>query len=308
MTATTTSWLLRDDAPRTTESAAPPGVQYHRLLVGDQRRILRGVLAIVLLLAGLVGFAVGLRDLADLIDAELLGRDGYTPVNYGAAMLSLALLIPWSMLIERVLYGVRPSSLHSVARRFRFGMLARGLLVLAPVWALTVTLALTTPVDRIPWTTVDLVAYLLITVLLVPLQAAGEEYGYRGLMLRVIGSWARSPRVGLAVGVVVTSALFALSHGTLDPYLLAWYTALGVSLALITWRTGGLELAVLLHAVLNSVGLLGALVLRADIPTALNSRPETAGTPMQLIPAGVVLAIAAIVWASTRRSGPAATA
>lgn len=305
---TTTSWFLRGDAPRASRPAPPPGVEFYRGLAGGKRRVVRGILAIVLVAAGLIGFALGLRDLADLIDAELLGREGYTPVNYGAAMLSLALLIPWTMAIERVLYGVPLPSLHSVAHRFRFGMLGRGLLVLAPVWALTAVLALSGPVDRIEWTTVDLVAYLLITVLLVPLQAAGEEYAYRGLMLRVISSWARTPRVGLVVGVVVTSVLFALSHGTLDPYFLAWYTTLGASLALITWRTGGLELAVLLHAVLNSVSLLGALVLHADIATAINDRPDTAGTPVLLIPAAVAIVITAVVWATTRRSGPVTSA
>lgn len=300
---TTTSWFLRDDAPRTTEPTIPRGIEYHRALAGEKRRIGRGILAIVLVLAGLVGFAIGLRVIADTIDAEVLGRSGYTPLSYGAGMLALALLIPWSMGIQRVLYGVRGPSLHSVAHRFRYGLLGRGLLVLAPFWALTVTLGLMGPAEQIPWTSVDLIAYLLITVLLVPLQAAGEEYAFRGLVFRAISGGARNPRVGLVVGVILSSVLFASIHGTLDPYMLTWYVALAISLALITWRTGGIELAVLLHAVLNTVTLLGGLVLHIDLPEALNSRATTVGTPMLLIPAAVVLVITAVVWATTRRSG-----
>ena len=30
-----------------------------------------------------------------------------------------------------------------------------------------------------------------------PAAAAGEEYGFRGLMFRVVGGWARSARAGL---------------------------------------------------------------------------------------------------------------
>lgn len=307
-TTARTPWLGRDDTPRAADRAVPRRVGYHRVFAGEKRRIFRGILAIVLLAAGLIGFAVGLRDVADFIDAEYLGRDGYTPVNFAAAMLGLGLLIPWSMVIQRVLYGVRAPSLHSVAQRFRFGMLGRGLLVLAPLWAVTVTLALTGPVERIAWTTVDLVAYLLIIVLLVPLAAAAEEYAYRGLMFRVIGSWTRNPTVGLVIGVAITSVVFALSHGTLDPYFLTWYVVLGASLAILVWRTGGIELAVLLHAVLNTLGLLGALVLHADIPTLINARPETQGSPVVLIPAAVIIVITAGVWASTRRSGAVTSA
>ena len=35
----------------------PPGVEYHRVLAGEKRRVGRGILAIVLLLAGLFAFS-----------------------------------------------------------------------------------------------------------------------------------------------------------------------------------------------------------------------------------------------------------
>jgi hypothetical protein len=78
-------------------------------------------------------------------------------------------------------------------------------------------------------------------------------------------------------------------------------------LAIITWRTGGLEIAVVLHAVLNTVALLGAPLLRIDLGGALADRSAGVGSPTQLIPTAAVIVITALVWWWTRRSGPALT-
>jgi hypothetical protein len=68
-------WLLRDDGPVRTP-AVPPGVEYHRVYAGESRRILRGVLAIVLLVAGFIGFAVLFQRLSEVADATCSdGRD-----------------------------------------------------------------------------------------------------------------------------------------------------------------------------------------------------------------------------------------
>jgi hypothetical protein len=62
---------------------------------------------------------------------DRVGDGSYTPLTHAAAMASLALLLPWSMVIQRWLYGVPGASLHSVFSRFRF---ARALLLVGPVW------------------------------------------------------------------------------------------------------------------------------------------------------------------------------
>ncbi|WDZ87278.1 CPBP family intramembrane glutamic endopeptidase [Micromonospora cathayae] len=304
--------LLTPAEPRNGQSV-PTGTEYHRVLAGDKRRIGRGILAIILLLAGLVIFPTVLGRATAVIDVRMgntppiLGGTDYTPLYHASTMLALGLLIPWSMLIQRWLYGVPGASLHSVTSRFRFDLLGRSLLVFGPAWLVVNALGSLTPVEEAPWSQTDLVAIFIGTMLLTPLQAAGEEYGVRGLMFRVIGSWTRSRRAGLVAGVLVSSALFTAVHGATDPYINVWYFVLWTGLAIITWRTGGLEIAVMLHAVLNTFSLVLATTLRVDLGTALQDRSAGVGTPYQLVPTLAVVVITAIIWWRTRKTGPALT-
>lgn len=305
---TTEARLLSNHAPQALSTGMPAGVEYHRVLAGERPRVLRGLLAIVLLLIGLVGFSLLFVQGAELLDTRVLDRDPATsPLGLLAGSLSLALLIPWSMLVQRLLYGVAPSSLHSVTGRFRFDVLGRTLLLLGPLVlvAVGVTAALLGG-ERVAWSDSDLVVMFLGGLIISPLAAAGEEYGFRGLMFRVVGGWARSPRVGLVAGVVVTTVGFSLVHGTIDPYLLTSYLLLFGSMAVVTWRTGGLETAVVLHAVYN-LAILLAVVLHLDLLGQLDSRENAAGSPLNLIPAGAVVLATAIVWWLTRRTGPLRT-
>ncbi|MFE7509202.1 CPBP family intramembrane glutamic endopeptidase [Promicromonospora sp. NPDC057488] len=306
------SWLLDPGEPRNAPSV-PQGVEYHRVLAGDQRRIGRGILAIVLLAAGFVlfptviGWGLATVDVRFGNTPPIIGGTDYTPLYHAGSMISLGLLIPWSMLIQRWLYGVPGASLHSVTSRFRFDLFGRSLVALAPAWLVVITLGFLAPVAEVPWSQTDLVAMFLATLLLTPLQAAGEEYGVRGLIFRVVGGWTRRPRAGLVAGTVVTAVLFTLAHGSTDPYIIVWYLVLFSGLAIITWRTGGLEIAVLLHAVLNTASLVMAPYLRIDLGGALTDRSAGVGSPYQLVPALAVVVITAIVWWATRRTGPALT-
>ncbi|MET7831362.1 CPBP family intramembrane glutamic endopeptidase [Micromonospora sediminicola] len=294
--------------------SVPTGVEYHRVLAGEKRRVGRGVLAIILLLAGLVVFPTVIGRAAALIDVRMgntppiLGGTDYTPLYHASSMFALGLLIPWSMLIQRWLYGVPGASLHSVTSRFRFDLLGRSLLIFGPAWLVVNALGALTPVEEVPWSQTDLVAIFLATILLTPLQSAGEEYGVRGLIFRVIGSWTRSPRAGLIAGVLLSSALFTAAHGATDPYIIVWYFTLWTGLAIITWRTGGLEIAVMLHAVLNTFSLILAVSLRVDLGSALQDRSAGVGTPYQLVPAFAAVVITATIWWRTRKTGPALTA
>ncbi|WP_431944779.1 CPBP family intramembrane glutamic endopeptidase [Micromonospora marina] len=312
-TATKPNSLLAPGGPRNGPSV-PTGVEYHRVLAGDERRIGRGVLAIILLLAGLVIFPTAIGRAVALIDVRMgntppiLGGTDYTPLHHAGTMLSLGLLIPWSMLIQRWLYGVPGVSLHSVTSRFRFDLLGKSLLIYGPAWLVVNALGALTPVEESPWSQTDLVAIFIATILLTPLQSAGEEYGVRGLIFRVIGSWTRSPRAGLITAVLLSSALFTAVHGATDPYIIVWYFVLWTGLAIITWRTGGLEIPVMLHAVLNTFSIILAVALRVDLGSALADRSAGVGTPYQLVPALAVVVITATIWWRTRKTGPALTA
>jgi membrane protease YdiL (CAAX protease family) len=311
-TMTTRDWLLNPGEPRTADMV-PGGVEYHRVLAGDKRRIGRGILAIVLLLAGFVLFPTGIGKALGLIDAQMgntppsLGGTDYTPLFHAGSMIALGLLIPWSMLIQRWLYGVPAASLHSVASRFRFDLFGKALLVFGPPWVIANAIGFLAPGTEAPWSHLDLLGIFIGTLLLTPLQTSGEEYGIRGLLFRVVGSWTRSPRAGLIAGVLVTSVLFTAAHASTDPYINLWYFVLWTCLAIITWRTGGLEIAIVLHALLNTVAFIGAPLLRIDLGAALSDRSAGTGSPTQLIPTLAVIVITAIVWHATRRTGPALT-
>ncbi|WP_020016745.1 CPBP family intramembrane glutamic endopeptidase [Promicromonospora sukumoe] len=284
----------------------PAGAPYHLALAGEERRIGRGVLAIVLLHAGLLGFGAAFAQLGGQIDLAL-GRDSvvtggteFTSVTLASTYASTALLIPWSMLIQRWLYGVGGTSLHSVAGVFRPAVLGRAILVLAPVWALYMAaLAVLEPSPAGSWTTADLVLMFVVTIVVVPLQSAGEEYGYRGLIFRVAASWGRGPRAALVLGVAVSAVLFATIHLSTDVWLNLQFLAVGVAFALIAWRTGGLETGVVLHAANNVFGLLLALVLHADL-NASTDRSAGAGSVVYVIPVVLLAAVTAVVWYRTR--------
>lgn len=292
----------------------PPGREYHRVLATEKRQIWRGIAALALLMGGMLVFSFGFAILGMVVDL-LLGRDSlmtggdeYTPVLHGATLLGLALLLPWSMLIQRWLYGVRGASLHSVLSAFRMEVFGRALLVILPLWTLymAVFTVVGPSVPEADWAFRDIVAIFALTLLLAPLQSAGEEYGFRGLAFRVAASWGRGPRTALTLGVVVSSLLFTSAHLALDPWLNLYYFTMGVALSLITWRTGGLEIAVVIHAVNNTVAFLLSVVLRSDFAEGFD-RSTGAGSAAMLVPCVLLVAITAVVWFRTRRTGPELT-
>ncbi|MFC4560960.1 CPBP family intramembrane glutamic endopeptidase [Nocardiopsis mangrovi] len=291
----------------------PPGVEYHRVLAGEKRRIGRGVLAIALLVAGLFASQLVLAVGAAFIDAQMgntnptFGGTDYTPLFLSANLVSIALLIPWSILIQRWLYGVRGPSLHSVVSQFRFDLFGRAILYVGPFWLfLSLIGPAVMPLRDVDWSTATLLTVFAAGLLLTPLQAAGEEYGFRGLVFRVAGSWARGPRTALALGAVVSGLMFTGVHLSTDPWFMLWTFTLSVSLAVITWRTGGIEVAVVVHALHNTLAALVATVLHADPTPALDRSAGTGSAALLVLCAGVV-AVTAVVWWRTRGSGPALT-
>ncbi len=304
MTAQTYPWLLRDDDRGAVEREVERDLEYHRAYAGTTRRGIRGLVAVVALLVGFVSFAVLAQRLATVLDASLFGREGpSTPLQQAAGAIGLAALIPYSMFLNRVVYGAGVGSLHSVTGRFRFGVLGRALLVFGPPIVLAVAVLSSRGSDPVAWTSVDLIAYVVVGTLLTPLAAAGEEYGFRGLLFRVLGSWAPGPRSGAVVGIVVTTVLFSLIHGTVDPFLFTSYLVLFGSAAIVTWRTGGLEVAVVVHAVYNVTAIVLATALHADVGGELAERGSAVGSWVNLVPSAVLVVVTAVVWSMTRR-GP----
>lgn len=294
---------------QTTASADPARTAFHRTIAETKPKAWRGIVALLLLFIGMAILSIVISVVGLLIDG-LSGRsiptDGsvvVTPITFASGMLALALLTPWSMLLQRWFFKLPPGSLSSLANRFRFERFGRAVAILVPVWAVYICLtSFLFPIVETTWTATDLVAVFGIILVLTPLQSMGEEYGFRGLVFQIASSWGRGPRSGLVIGILVSSVVFMIAHLAADPWLNLYYFVFGVTLALITWRTGGIEIAVAIHAVNNTIAFLLQIVLHADIAAGMD-RSVGMGNAYVLITCSMVLGTGAVVWIATRRSG-----
>jgi membrane protease YdiL (CAAX protease family) len=292
----------------------PPGVEYHRVLAGEERRIGRGVLAIVLLIGGMFGAIIAFQMVGAWIDGILWpGVPGderlvLTPLAHALSLIAVGLVIPWSMFLQRRLYGVRGATLSSVASGWRFDVFGRALLTVTPAFliALAVFESLS-PGETAVWQRGDVIWLLVVTILLVPLQSAGEEYGLRGLVFRVAAGWGRGRWTSLILGIGVSAALFSVIHTASDPWWNLFYLLFSVVTGYVTWRTGGVEIAVVIHAALNTVTFLFWIALNADISVRFDRSAGGLDTVLLITGSIVFVGTAVVVWFRTRKTGPATT-
>lgn len=105
--------------------------------------------------------------------------------------------------------------------------------------------------------------FLLLAVVLIPLQTSFEEYLFRGYLMQGIGVVTKSRLIPL----VFTSVLFGVMHianpevEKLGYSIMIYYIGTGFFLGIITLMDDGLELALGFHAANN---LVGALLVTSD--------------------------------------------
>ncbi|WP_159499938.1 CPBP family intramembrane glutamic endopeptidase [Microbacterium sp. 18062] len=255
--------------------SAPPwtDLPYHRLAARWRRPgrwrpllgiALSGVLYATFLGVGIVTVAVatvvagvdpGVSDTLDL----------YRPADFAFAMLAIILLLPATLLGFR-LAGCAPIGLlSSVAGRLRWRWMLR--LTVPALVVLVVALVAMAAFDPAwrgegapPPTRADRPALVAHVVLLVPLQAAAEEYVFRGTLAQTIGAWLRHP----AWAILLPVPLFVLGHDYDLPGQLS-VGVFAVATGWITWRTGGLEAAIALHVVNNVAAMLLGALGRTDL-------------------------------------------
>lgn len=292
----------------------PPGVEYHRVLAGEERRIGRGILAIALLLGGMFGAVLVFQAAGTWIDGILWpGTPGdervvFTPAAHTLSLVAVALVVPWSMFLQRRLYGIPGATLSSVVSGFRLDLFARALLAITPAFLIALAaFEFLSPGEVAVWRYQDVIWMLVVTVLIVPLQATGEEYGLRGLVFRVAASWGRGRRTSLFLGIGVSAVLFSAIHTAADPWWNVFYLLFSVVTGYVTWRTGGIEIAAVLHAVLNTLTFVFWIALNADISIRLDRSAGGLDTVLLITGSLVLIGTAAVVWFRTRHSGPART-
>ena len=304
------------------------GLAYHQLQRGARWawwRPLVGVLAVVALvfvLQVIVTFGVaavvvaGGTPIDDALD-QLSGVGPVLPSYLAVINLGWAVTIPAVMLVAWLLHRMSPGWLASVVGRIRWGWLAVcfGLALLALL--ATIVVGTLVPSDTIESSgqlndfTRQTRDFLLVILLLTPLQAAGEEYAFRGYLTQAVGGVFRNPRVAMVVAVVVPAVLFALAHGVQDPPIFVDRLAFGLVAGTLVILTGGLEAGIAMH-VLNNWLAFGLALAYGDMASTLNpSGGSWWSIPVTLTQSLVYLGLALLVarrMGLTDRTDPAVLA
>jgi membrane protease YdiL (CAAX protease family) len=217
----------------------------------------------------------------------------------GAIILVLP-LVPLALRIAGIRpTGVRVNILHSVIFRLRWRWLLVAFIPAAVVWIVTfagqVGIGLALGDELLPFSThvPTYLISLLIVLLLVPVQAATEEYLYRGVLLQSVGAWVRFA----PVTIVVSAVLFGFSHAY-DDWGIATVAVMGVGFAVVTIRTGGLEAGIAMHTV-NNIAAFAVMGTGMFGPTGIT---EETGGPFGLVAQIVTVAlwIAGVEWFARR--------
>ncbi|WP_435279907.1 CPBP family glutamic-type intramembrane protease [Streptomyces sp. 1222.5] len=255
------------------------------------------LLMMVLVVASEVGGVILDRP-TDADDMRTWGSIGDMAVE----LLSIAIAIPAVLLAARWVQGRPAGSVSSVTGRLRRRWLGLCLWLALPVVVVSLGITFLLPgtgdsggeAEWVGWR-----SFLLALVMLccfVPLQAAAEEYVFRGWLVQAVGSWLRSPWMA----VLPQAVLFAAAHGWGTAWGFADLVVFGGVMGLLAVRTGGLEASIALHTLNNWVGM----GIAAGIKGALDS-DETAAD-MGWVEAAVdiptiLIYAAAVLWFARRR-------
>lgn len=240
-------------------SPPPPEVAYERTLSASGRGWPFAVFGIILgiatfvLLSGTVAqllilafWKAGLIEGGTFAEATRAGAAFTTPWGMLAVHLGLAMLIPISLALVLAVHRTAPGWLCSVRPLFRWPLL--GWSMLAGLVLLNLTLwaswGWSIPAIR---PQEGLAGFLVVILLTSPLQAAAEEFFFRGYLMQALGSFVRTPWLPIAGSALI----FAAFHGTQNLPLFLDRFGFGLLAGFLVSRTGGLEAAIGLHIVNN---------------------------------------------------------
>lgn len=182
------------------------------------------------------------------LEAQQAMTSYHHPCGVAATGLAIAILLPISWGLVRLLHRTPPRYLSSVRPGLRwrplFGFFLTSAVVLNLVllgqnWLVGRQVG-TTPQQGFLW-------FMAAALLTTPLQAAAEEYFFRGYLMQSLGAWVASPWFG----IVASALVFALLHGTQNVWLFLDRFAFGVLAGVLVVRSGGLEAAIAVHVANN---------------------------------------------------------
>lgn len=248
-------------------SAHPQHLEYHRLsAVWRNPRWWKPLIGLGLsaliwtgLLLALIAVVMLAHPDAGALDEPM---DMYREVDLGLGFATIALMLPAVLLGFRSVGCAPMGLLSSVAGRLRWRLVLRCLLPVIVAFAVSISGIVAfgpaeDSADSMPsvsW------VWVLLGLLLIPFQAAAEEYVARGGLMQAVGTWLKHP----AWAILLPAPLFVLGHdydlpGQIGNLLFA------VALGWITWRTGGLEAAIVIHVINNLAAFTMGAVGIADL-------------------------------------------
>ena len=287
----------------------PEPREYHMMLRTWNYAWWRPVVGVVLVLVGMLVVApvvlmpvlvagVSLEDGSfweNFEKAITLEAVGPASLLYLNLTLASGILVCWAVI--RWVHRMRPRWLTSVVPKMRWKLFFAfvGVSVVALIASFVVGMflpgseqTLTGPVNDF---TVTTGALALIVLLTTPLQAAGEEYVFRGYLMQALGALTQSKWLAL----LVTSTLFALAHGVQNFPLFFDRFAFALIAGWLVIRTGGLEAGIAMH-VLNNFFAFGVALVFTDLTSSLNvSEVGWSNIPLTLTQAGTYAALVLLV-------------
>ena len=293
----------------------PEPREYHQMLRTWTYAWWKPVLGIVLVMLGMVivaplalmpvlmiGVAIeGGPFWESFEQAASLQAIGPASLLYLNLTLGSTILVCW--FVMRYLHKMRPRWLTSVApkMRWRFFFACLGLSVVALVAQIVAGSVLPgsgaqEPSGEVNEFTSTTAVLALIVLLTTPLQAAGEEYVFRGYLMQALGSLFRYKWIAL----LVTSTLFAMAHGVQNFPLFFDRFMFGLIAGWLVLRTGGLEAGIAMH-ILNNFLAFGYALTYADLTETLNvSEAGWGNVPLTLVQSGTYAVLVLLV---TRKMG-----
>lgn len=246
-----------------------------------------------------------------------LGTNPVHPLGLAYVNVTLAVAIPVVLLVSWFVNRLAPGWVVSVLRRFRVRWFLASLACAVVALAATLLVSSLVPSYAGDSTisshhnafTSTTAQFALVVLLLTPLQAAGEEFLFRGYLTQSFGSLFNRRWVA----VVLPAVLFTLAHSegsriSGSEFLGQPYSALvdrlafGLVSGVLVIATGGLEAGIAMH-VLNNYLAFGLALAFGDMTATLNpSVSSWWDLPVTLTQSLVFLGL--VVWLARRRRVP----
>lgn len=256
--------------------------------------VVYAVAAVLTFLVGTLGLIAA--DAVSFSEADLDDLSGPGVVLVTNLVTAVAIPVVW--LVWVAAHGMRIGWSSSVLGRLRWRLLPRyTFLALATLGVgifVSLALALTQgweaggPVASYGW-------LLVVVFLTTPLQAAAEEYVFRGYLSQAVAGWVRRPESGAVLAALVSGTLFSFAHVPPDVPSFLYYFSVGLACSAVVWLTGGLEAAIALHTVNNVVIFVLAGALGEDVLASSESATGVAwfDVMLTLLAMGVFVALVA---------------